>query len=101
MNHEPPFHAGAAIRVGSLPHLPGGFGCILARPPVEPTMDAIVRPGEISAIVTHDRGCNWPDRAGQAIARAILEQGGVAVLAFSSLGDALQCRARIQREAAT
>ena len=100
MNREQPFNTGAVIRLGSLQHPPGAFGCIVARPPVESSLDAVARPGEIAAIINHDPGCTWPDRASQDLGRAVLEQGGVAVLAFSSLGDTLQCRARIQREAA-
>jgi hypothetical protein len=58
----------------------------------------LLRPGSLSAALTHDPGVSWPDRPGIQMAAAILRKGGVVSLEFASLGDALQCEARLRRE---
>jgi hypothetical protein len=54
-------------------------------------LDMVSRPGEMTALLTHDEGMTWPDRRGIALAEAILEVGGVAVLQFETMADAIAC----------
>ncbi|WP_426957996.1 hypothetical protein [Muricoccus radiodurans] len=63
------------------------------------TPDALVVPGQLSALLTFDDGFSWPDADGIALARATLERGGVVAMAFASIADALACLRRLHREA--
>jgi hypothetical protein len=50
----------------------------------------------VSAMLTHDRGCGWPDRTGEHLLTATLDQGGLVMLAFKALADAMACHRRLQ-----
>ncbi len=71
------------------------FMVAVARPPAEPVPENLVRPGELSALLTHDPGVSWPDRSGEELSLAVLERGGLVVLAFSALADAMACHRRL------
>lgn len=90
-----PWHVGTAARL----HIADGphrFLVMIAADPADAVPEALTRPGGLSAVVTHDRGRTWPDRRGESLARAMLEAGGVACLAFPTLADALACQARLR-----
>lgn len=93
------FPSGCDIRISTAP---GGTGwCVLvAAPPLKADPTTFLRRGSVSAALTHDAGTTWPDRSGLALASAILEQGGMVSLTFSSLSDALVCESRLRREVA-
>ena len=89
---------GASARLHTLPAGIGHPACwavLVAVPPVEAAPESLLRPGEASALLTHDRGVAWPDAAGELLAAETLRRGGVAALAFACLVDALACKARI------
>lgn len=54
------------------------------------------RPGDLSAVLTHARGLSWPDRQGVMLAAAVVEQGGLALLLFQTLADAMACQRRLR-----
>ncbi|MFT8246593.1 hypothetical protein [Roseomonas sp. BN140053] len=94
------FPADTAARLNIIPTgLVGGFPyvVILARPPVEPVTASLVRPGEVSTILTHDADVSWPDDHGHELAAATLGRNGVALLAFATLADAMACHAEVRR----
>lgn len=90
--------AGVSARLHRLPagacH-PVCWAVLVAVPPLEAVPMNLLRPGEASALLTHDRGVTWPDAAGERLAAETLKRGGVAALAFACLADALACRMRI------
>jgi hypothetical protein len=92
-----PFPSGTTARLHSRDDAPG-WVVVMATPPLEPSLRALTRPGGVGALVTHDRGLNWPDRTGHRLVRATLETGGVAALAFDDLRDAMACVLRLRRE---
>ena len=71
------------------------FMVAVARLPTEPVPENLVRCGEVAALLTHDPGVTWPDRSGEDLALATLEEGGVVVLAFALLADALACQRQL------
>ena len=96
----------AAVRL--FPCMPPGalwHAVIISRLPREATPDAwatlMKTPGAVLACLTHDKGVTWPDRKGEAMVHAALEGGGMALLAFSDLGDALMCKRRAERSRRT
>lgn len=77
---------------------PGSAWLVVAAPAgVEPQPAALLRKGELCALLTHDDGIGRPNARGQRLAEAILANGGVVTFSFLSLADALQC-ARWARE---
>lgn len=67
----------------------------IAVPPVEAKPEAVTTRGLAHALLSHDPGVAWPDSRGEALMHATVEAGGVAVLAFPSLADALKAKARL------
>lgn len=96
--------AGTAVRQHILPKpLAAGFHhtLIIAVPPREATPDAfaslLIEPGGFAALLTHDRGVAWTDRAGEKLLAATLERGGIAVMAFAALADAMAAANKVRR----
>ena len=88
---------GGAARLHSLPATADCRWCVmLAADRERAGLDSLWRPGGLSALVTHDPGCTWPDRKGEALAMAVLAQGGAVGLAFASVADALACKRRLE-----
>jgi hypothetical protein len=83
---------------GRLHLLHGEPVLILTCPPVDPTADALGRPGEITAVVHIAAGQTWPDRTSETLADAALQQGGAVALVFADLGDAMACMRRIGQD---
>jgi hypothetical protein len=71
---------------------------ILTRPPVEPTLDALERPGEVVVRISIPLGASWPDPTIGALAAGALAQNGAVAVTFSDLGDALACLRRIGQD---
>jgi hypothetical protein len=95
---------GTDPRLGLLPDT-GKYFVIVAAPPRVPSMNllALVNqpgPGEIIVLLTHDEGVGWPNRHDVALAEAVLEAGGIVILKFASLNDAMSCHRRLMREMA-
>ena len=76
----------------------GAYAVVLAKPPLEPSLSNALQPGRLAAAIEHERGLTWPDCLGQQLAQAALEREGVALLVFASLGDAMACKLRLNRE---
>jgi len=94
---------GSDARLGFFPGKHGPYFVFVAAHPNTAGMhllDMVSRPGEMTALLTHDEGLTWPDRRGIALAEAMLEAGGVAVLQFERMADALACHGRLKREMA-
>src|SRR4051812_10505960 len=68
---------------------------VVAKPPVQPTLDAAEQPGAVVVIVHIGRGASWPDRSSETWARAALGQGGIVVMLFGALVDAESCMQRL------
>lgn len=88
--------AGARARL----HIREAFGAPLffvacAMPPVEATPEAVRTRGLPHALLTHDAGVSWPDQRGAALLKATVEAGGLALLAFPCLADALRAKKRM------
>lgn len=92
------FHTGTEARLCCLDPTGGAYAVVLAKPPLEPTLSTALQLGRVSAAVQHGRGVIWPDHVGQQLAQAALEHGGVALLAFCCLADAMACKLRLRRE---
>lgn len=90
-----PWFAGLAPRL----HIINGddfpFLVLAAVDPKDATPAALTRLGGLSAFLSHDEGRTWPDPEGEALARAVVEGGGVACFAFVKLVDALALHRRI------
>jgi hypothetical protein len=98
-NMPVPFHTGAEARLHFLSDQgEHRFALILARPPIEAAPASLLRRGELSVALPHDRGATWPDRSGEALARGVLDHGGAVALVFAGLGDAVACKARIDQD---
>lgn len=88
---------GGAARLFSLPDMPGfSWAVVVATRPEAARLESLTRRGAFSALLTHDEGLAWPNRQGEALARATLAQGGTVALAFATLADALGCKARLE-----
>lgn len=88
---------GGAARLFSLPDLPGfAWVVVAAAIPEAARLESLTRRGGASALLTHDEGLAWPNRKGEALAVAMLAQGGAVALAFRTLADALACKARLE-----
>jgi hypothetical protein len=88
-------------RLGFVPGQAGAYFVFLAAPPETAGMhllDLLTRPGSLTAMLTHDPGVSWPDRRGVDLAEAMLAGGGVAILQFATMADALACHGRLMRE---
>jgi hypothetical protein len=77
------------------------FVVVTAPAPAQATPEAFLAAladAGVSAMLTHDRGCGcgWPDRTGRHLLAATLEQGGLVMLAFETLADAMACHRRLQ-----
>jgi hypothetical protein len=68
---------------------------ILSRSPVEPTLAALERPGEVVVRISIPLGASWPDPTIGALAAGALGQNGAVAVTFADLGDALGCLRRI------
>ena len=99
-NHARPRLAlpvGGAARLFSLDISPEHQWCVLVAPKATGAMpEALTRPGQVSALLTHDLGRYWPDSYGEKLAFSVLDQGGTIALAFVSLADALHCKRRLE-----
>jgi hypothetical protein len=51
----------------------------------------------MSAMLSHDDGMNWPDKRGEQLMRAVLQECGTVVLLFDLQRDAKACRAKLLR----
>jgi hypothetical protein len=90
------FPADATARLHILnDHSDCPFAVIIARPPLEPVPTNLLRPGKHSTILTHDRDLHWPDRHGEMLAATTLEAGGVVLMGFARLTDAMACHAKL------
>ena len=95
--------SGTDARLGFFPGKHGPYFVFVAAPPNTAGMhllDMVSRPGEMTALLTHDEGLTWPDRRGVALAEAMLEVGGVAILEFVTMADAIACHGRLKCEMA-
>ena len=93
----PPQGASARLfRAATMPHCPAAWTVVVALPPLEPDLANLLRPGEVTAMITHRFGVAWPDADGELLAAEALRCGGVVALVFASLGEALDCKARIE-----
>ncbi|MBW6397622.1 hypothetical protein KPL78_07190 [Roseomonas sp. HJA6] len=72
------------------------FLVLLAVPPRPASLETMVAPDVMKAIVTHDAGDAWPDAWGCALTTEVLRRGGAAALGFATLADALACRRRLE-----
>ena len=67
----------------------------LACHPARPHPADVRKPGTVSALLMMPAGARWPDKAGEELMQEVLKGGGLVVLKFRALPDALACRARI------
>lgn len=82
--------AGTVSRLHILPNLtPFQFTVMAAAKAERATPEAMLRPGEVSTMLTHDRDVTQPDTRGWLMAQAVLERGGVAMFGFEALADAM------------
>jgi len=89
--------ADVTARLHVHPGTPFPYMVCVTRPPIEATPTAIVSGKNVCASLTHDEGLSWPDRRGEALVLAVLEECGGAMLAFATMGDALACMRRVKR----
>ena len=83
--------------VTNVQHIPGGAFCLCAADGRKPSITDLRQPGQVSAWLSHDRGLSWPDRKGEVLLRALLAEGGTAVLVFEDILDAEVCREKLTR----
>ena len=76
---------------------PGGAFYVCAAEGRPPSLQDLRQPGQVSALLTFDPERCWPDRQGESLLRAVLAQGGTAVLVFDRKRDAKRGRARLAR----
>jgi len=95
--------AGTAARLHIIPEPQAqGFphAVVVAPPGREATPAAfaalLTEPGGMAALLTHDAGLAWTDRAGEILLAATIERGGVAVMAFINLADAMAACRRVR-----
>jgi hypothetical protein len=97
--------AETAVRFHMLPgHLGMGFpyAVLVAPTPTMATPDgffAHLAKAGVSAMLTHDRGCDWPDKAGEQLLMSTLETGGAVMMWFAAFADAIACHRRLQEVA--
>ena len=90
---------GGAARLFAFDH-PGFPWCVIAAPtPERARPEALTARGQTSALLTHDEGLSWPSARGEALAAAVMAQGGAVALAFTTMGDALACKRRLEGRA--
>lgn len=88
---------GGAARLYSMHHAPGFPWAVLAASnPALARPEAFGMRGAVSAVLTHDEGMTWPNARGEALAVAILDEGGAVALAFRNIADALACKRRLE-----
>lgn len=90
--------SGAATALHILPQslaAPHVFAVCVAIAPTPATPAALLQRGRVSALLTHDAGMSWPDRAGETLLGAVLDHGGGAMLGFETMADALACKRRL------
>jgi hypothetical protein len=94
---------GGAARLFHLPAvagLPGGWVVIIANRLEDARPERLVQRGAVFAVITHEAGLSWPSRRGEALAAAVLAEGGGPVaLVFNTLADALACKRRLEEGA--
>ena len=76
----------------------GVYFVFLARPPQQAgthLLELLATPGNMTTLLTHDPGVSWPDRRGIGLAEATLAAGGVVILQFERMADALACHRRL------
>jgi hypothetical protein len=84
------------ICLRSLGH-PGGWVVIIANRLEDARPERLAQRGKVFAVITHDEGLTWPSRRGEALAAAVLAEGGGPVaLAFNSVADALACKRQLK-----
>jgi hypothetical protein len=87
----------AVFRVTAMPA--GGherWAVLIARGE-SPRFENLLRPGGLAALLTHDQGLCWPDAAGEELMAATLDRGGMVLMAFVTLADALGCMNRLEQ----
>jgi hypothetical protein len=94
---------GGAARLFHLPAvagLPGGWAVMIATRPEDARPERLAQRGRVFGVITHDEGLTWPSRRGEAMAAAVLAEGGGPVaLVFNTLPDALACKRRLEEGA--
>ncbi|MBI0538964.1 hypothetical protein D9599_25760 [Roseomonas sp. KE2513] len=58
---------------------------------------ALTAPGALTAVLTHYRGMSWTDRTGEMLLVATLDRGGIVLMSFATLADAMGCRAKLRK----
>jgi hypothetical protein len=58
--------------------------------------DFLREPGGLAPMLTHNKGLVWTDKTGEALLSTALERGGIAMMLFVRLADALACQRRIR-----
>jgi hypothetical protein len=96
---------GGAARVfhlAAVPGLhPGGWAVMIATRPEDARPERLAQRGRVFGVITHDEGLTWPSPRGEAMAAAVLTDGGGPVaLVFNTLADALACMRRLERRGA-
>lgn len=88
-------HILPAAQAAGFPH-----AVVVASPGHEATPDtfaALLREhGGMTAFLTHDAGCAWTDRSGETLLVATVKRGGVAIMAFANLADAMAACRRVR-----
>jgi hypothetical protein len=85
---------GASIALDYTPVL-SGDAAVIVLPPGARSVDEVLGESGVSAMLTHDRGTNWPDKAGCELASEALRRGGAALFHFQTIDDARPCYARL------
>ncbi len=103
MKHDTRLPSDAIVRL--YPSMPSTgmpwHAVFIGRPPQEATPEAWAElmnpPGAVLACVTHEKTVTCPDKKGEGMVHAALDRGGLALLAFADLGDALAAKSRAER----
>ena len=84
-------------QVTKVGRIPGGAFCVCAADARKPSIIDCRQPGQVSAWLSHDKGMSWPDRKGEILLKALLAEGGTAVMVFEEARDAELCRGKLLR----
>ena len=92
----------ARLHIVSEPQAQGTPFSVIVAPTADlATPDAffgsLAKPGAVSVMLTHDAGTAWTDRAGERLLTATLEDGGIAMMAFVRLADAMAAQAKLRK----
>lgn len=91
-----PADAVARLHILNAPPVAGfPFALVIARPPLKAVPESLKAKGQVSGLLTVDRGLTTPNAKGRALAAAVLEQGGPVGILFADLSNALACKRRM------